>query len=63
MPQICSNHSRSENYVCKDANDVTKRMTMNGTEAIAYQYTEAYEKQASFLTAQSRAMGDTDEPY
>ena len=41
----------------KDANDVTKRMTMNGTEAIAYQYTEAYEKQASFLIAQSRAMG------
>lgn len=41
----------------KDANDVTKRMTMDGTEAIAYQYTEAYEKQASFLIAQSRAMG------
>lgn len=41
----------------KDANDVTKRMTMNGTEATSYQYTEAYEKQASFLIAQSRAMG------
>lgn len=41
----------------KDANDVTKRMTMDGTEATSYQYTEAYEKQASFLIAQSRAMG------
>lgn len=41
----------------KDANDVTKRMTMDGAEATSYQYTEAYEKQASFLTAQSRAMG------
>ena len=40
----------------KDANDVTKRMTMDGTEATSYQYTEAYEKQASFLIAQSRAM-------
>lgn len=41
----------------KDANDVTKRMTMDGAEATSYQYTEAYEKQASFLIAQSRAMG------
>lgn len=40
----------------KDANDVTKRMTMDG-ESLAFQYTEAYEKQASFLIAQSRAMG------
>lgn len=40
----------------KDANDCTKRITLEG-EAIAYQYTEAYEKQASFLIAQSRAMG------
>ncbi len=41
----------------KDADDVTKRITMDGAEATAYQYTEAYEKQASFLMAQSRAMG------
>ncbi len=41
----------------KDDKDVTKRITMDGAEAIAYQYTEAYEKQASFLIAQSRAMG------
>lgn len=41
----------------KDANDVTKRMTMDGTEATAYQYIEAYDKQATFLMAQSRAMG------
>lgn len=41
----------------KDANDVTKRMTMDGAEATSYQYTEAYEKQDSFLIAQSRAMG------
>lgn len=41
----------------KDTNDVTKRMTMDGAEATSYQYTEAYEKQASFLIAQSRAMG------
>lgn len=40
----------------EDANDCTKRITLEG-EAIAYQYTEAYEKQASFLIAQSRAMG------
>lgn len=41
----------------KDDKDVTKRITMDGAEATAYQYTEAYEKQASFLIAQSRAMG------
>lgn len=41
----------------KDDKDVTKRITMDGTEATSYQYTEAYEKQASFLIAQSRAMG------
>lgn len=40
----------------EDANDCTKRITLEG-EDIAYQYTEAYEKQASFLIAQSRAMG------
>ena len=40
----------------EDANDCTKRITLEG-EARAYQYTEAYEKQASFLIAQSRAMG------
>lgn len=40
----------------EDANDCTKRITLEG-EAIAYQYTEAYKKQASFLIAQSRAMG------
>lgn len=40
----------------EDANDCTKRITLEG-EATAYQYTEAYEKQASFLIAQSRAMG------
>lgn len=41
----------------KDDKDVTKRITMDGAEATVYQYTEAYEKQASFLIAQSRAMG------
>lgn len=40
----------------KDDKDVTKRITMEG-ESLAFQYTEAYEKQASFLIAQSRAMG------
>lgn len=39
----------------KDADDVTVRQTMDG-EAAAYEYREAYEKQASFLMAQSRAM-------
>lgn len=41
----------------KDDKDVTKRITMDGAEATAYQYIEAYDKQATFLTAQSRAMG------
>ena len=41
----------------KDDKDVTKRITMDGAEATVYQYKEAYEKQASFLIAQSRAMG------
>lgn len=41
----------------KDANDVTKRITMDGAEVTSYQYTEAYDKQATFLMAQSRAMG------
>lgn len=40
----------------KNANDYTKRITLDG-ESLAFQYTEAYEKQASFLIAQSRAMG------
>lgn len=41
----------------KDTNDVTKRITMDGAEVTSYQYTEAYDKQATFLMAQSRAMG------
>lgn len=41
----------------KDTNDVTKRITVDGSETTVYQYKEAYEKQASFLMAQSRAMG------
>lgn len=41
----------------KDANDVTKRITVDGSETTVYQYKEAYEKQVSFLMAQSRAMG------
>lgn len=41
----------------KDDKDVTKRITMDGEEATAYQYIEAYDKQATFLMAQSRAMG------
>lgn len=39
----------------KDTDDVTVRQTMDG-KAAAYEYREAYEKQASFLIAQSRAM-------
>lgn len=41
----------------KDTNDATKRITVDGSETTVYQYKEAYEKQASFLIAQSRAMG------
>ena len=41
----------------KDDNDVTKRITVDGAETTVYQYREAYDKQASFLMAQSRAMG------
>lgn len=41
----------------KDTNDVTKRITVDGSETTVCQYKEAYEKQASFLMAQSRAMG------
>lgn len=41
----------------KDDKDVTKQITMDGAEATAYQYIEAYDKQATFLMAQSRAMG------
>jgi uncharacterized protein YjcR len=40
-----------------DAKDWTKRHVMESEEADTYQYTEAYEKQAAFLMAQSRAMG------
>lgn len=41
----------------KDTNDATKRITVDGSETTVYQYKEAYEKQASFLMVQSRAMG------
>ena len=41
----------------RDAEDVTKRHTLSGDDADAYEYKEAYEKQAVFLQAQSRAMG------
>lgn len=41
----------------KDTNDATKRITVDGSETTVCQYKEAYEKQASFLMAQSRAMG------
>lgn len=41
----------------KDAEDVTKRRTLSGDDMEAYEYKEAYEKQAVFLQAQSRAMG------
>jgi uncharacterized protein YjcR len=40
-----------------DKEDFTVRHTMKSMDADAYQYTEACEKQASFLMAQSRAMG------
>lgn len=40
----------------KDKDDVTKRVSMNGAAGTGYQWTEAYEKQAAFLTAQSKAM-------
>lgn len=58
---ICLKHAaiiRSQKIMfVKDANDVTKRTTVDGLDSTSYQYTEAYEKQASFLIAQSRAMG------
>lgn len=41
----------------RDAEDVTKRHILSGDDADAYEYKEAYEKQAVFLQAQSRAMG------
>lgn len=57
---ICLKHAaiiRSQKIMfVKNANDYTKRITLDG-ESLAFQYTEAYEKQASFLIAQSRAMG------
>lgn len=40
----------------KDADDFTERVVAEG-KGMAYQYTEAYDKQATFLMAQSRAMG------
>ena len=40
----------------RNADDVTKRQTMAG-DVDTYEYKEAYEKQAVFLQAQSRAMG------
>ena len=57
---ICLKHAaiiRSQKIMfVENADDYTKRITMEG-ESLAFQYTEAYEKQASFLIAQSRAMG------
>lgn len=41
----------------KDADDFTERITGEGSKGTTYQYTEAYDKQATFLMAQSRAMG------
>ncbi|WP_301860973.1 hypothetical protein [uncultured Megasphaera sp.] len=41
----------------RGAEDVTKRHTLSGNGTDAYEYKEAYEKQAVFLQAQSRAMG------
>ena len=40
----------------KDADDFTERVVAEG-KGMAYQYTEVYDKQATFLMAQSRAMG------
>ena len=40
----------------KDADDFTERVVAKG-KGMAYQYNEAYDKQATFLMAQSRAMG------
>ena len=41
----------------RDADDFTERITGEGSRRTTYQYTEACEKQASFLKAQSVAMG------
>lgn len=41
----------------RDNDDFTERITGEGSKGTTYQYTEAYDKQASFLMAQSRAMG------
>lgn len=41
----------------RDNDDFTERITGEGSRGTTYQYTEAYDKQASFLMAQSRAMG------
>ena len=40
----------------KDQQDVTRDHTMSSAEADAYQYQHAWDKQATFLQAQSRAM-------
>lgn len=40
----------------KDTDDFTERVVAEG-KGMAYQYNEAYDKQATFLMAQSRAMG------
>lgn len=40
----------------KDVDDFTERIVAEG-KGMAYQYNEAYDKQATFLMAQSRAMG------
>lgn len=40
----------------KDADDFTERVVAEG-KGMAYQYNNAYDKQATFLMAQSRAMG------
>lgn len=40
----------------KDTDDFTERVVAEG-KGMAYQYSEAYDKQATFLMAQSRAMG------
>lgn len=39
-----------------DINDKTKELVMDGMEAEAYDVQQAWDKQANFLTAQSRAM-------
>ncbi len=40
----------------EDKEDFTKRLVTDGTEVTAYSFQEAWDKQASFLMAQSKAM-------